>query len=837
MANNYGTVGATLLANGYQPIPIDPHSKRVSIAGWSTTEINEKTVANWQKTHARYGVGIRTAYTPAIDIDIKNEAASVAVETAIRALLSCEAPIRIGLPPKRLLLCRTDTPFRKIKREFTDTDGQLHAVEILGNGQQFVAFNIHPDTKKPYLWGLDDPTNLPASELPTIDSMLALRIIDAAEAALKKLGWRVVDGSSRVAPAVNTNDALGTFKPKLTITPEKIDAVLESIPNDHLLHYDTWAMVGMGLWHQFDGSREGYQKWVDWSSTGPKHNETEMPAKWKSFSSVGVTAPVTFASVLHLASTVASKASEEARRDLIDRLQHAPSALAIADIVKEIKNSNNIVGLHREDLINKLVKAYKRVGVDASKVAVKRELLVKNKGSSAITDLEIALADRVLAEHFDHGDQLLSVAGECWIYDAGVWRLADVEVIRLKVLRVLQTMKESSDPAYLKLLQATQEAKRDDRMLSLVNTVTDILLLQRAKDSHTDPLNLRASHYQPVVNCKNGELWIDKTGTIEFRDHFTGNFLTSQLACDYDPLADCPEFTKALERAFSKCDDPEAVISHWLEVMGLIIQPVRAEAMWVLMKGPGGNGKSFLMEVISRLIGSSAYAGSVSDLGGKNGINAHFTASLVGKLLFLDDDLKTGTVLPDDWLKKLSEPKLLTANPKYGRTFEFTSRAIAVILTNPWPSTGDVSVGMQRRAQVFEMTNVLDISERDPALAGHIVEHELPGVLNLLLSGLGRVLQRGHKLDPPQECLEARTHWLNAGNPTARFLHERVARETGSLVSLEVLYDAYKAWVYDSDDHVKMIGRNSFYQIIENAGYLTTRCAGGKKVRNVSLKK
>ena len=63
---------------------------------------------------------------------------------------------RIGLPPKRAFLFRTQVPFRKIVavlKHPEDTDFKLrHRIEVLGVGQQVVVDGVHPDTRKPYLW-------------------------------------------------------------------------------------------------------------------------------------------------------------------------------------------------------------------------------------------------------------------------------------------------------------------------------------------------------------------------------------------------------------------------------------------------------------------------------------------------------------------------------------------------------------------------------------------------------------------------------------------------------------------------------------------------------------
>ena len=100
--------------------------------------------------------------TPAIDIDVRRLDAAEAVEALAYRVLG-QAPVRIGLAPKRLLVYRAATPFPKLKSGLFVMPGDLcdepgykpHAVEILGDGEQFVAFGTHPGTGRPYHW-LDD---------------------------------------------------------------------------------------------------------------------------------------------------------------------------------------------------------------------------------------------------------------------------------------------------------------------------------------------------------------------------------------------------------------------------------------------------------------------------------------------------------------------------------------------------------------------------------------------------------------------------------------------------------------------------------------------------------
>ena len=81
----------------------------------------------------------------------------------------------------------------------------------------------------------------------------------------------------------------------LDLSEAEVESVLERWPAEPL-DYDGWAEVGMALYHQFEGSDEGYRRWVSWSEKSPKHNSREMRTKYRSFG--GRARPKTMASII-----------------------------------------------------------------------------------------------------------------------------------------------------------------------------------------------------------------------------------------------------------------------------------------------------------------------------------------------------------------------------------------------------------------------------------------------------------------------------------------------------------------------------------------------------------
>jgi AAA domain len=135
---------------------------------------------------------------PTLDVDILDEEAAQIVEATVRQCLEDNGQIlvRVGLPPKRAILLRTDKPFRKIIRKLTAPDGTVHKIEVLGDGQQLAVAGVHPDTNKPYVWmGGRSPVNTARDLLPSAEDIAT--ILNLCVDELKtRLGWAETEGAT-----------------------------------------------------------------------------------------------------------------------------------------------------------------------------------------------------------------------------------------------------------------------------------------------------------------------------------------------------------------------------------------------------------------------------------------------------------------------------------------------------------------------------------------------------------------------------------------------------------------------------------------------------------------
>ena len=180
--------GSVLIDNGYQVVPILPNKKYPGVRGWEQLNTTKDDLTKYASNgYARGGVGVLAKHTPGIDIDILDSSIVDQVVDHVGGMLG-EIMLRVGLPPKTLIPCQCNEPFTKVSsRVWVDFLGDRHKLEILGDGQQWVAYGMHPDTGEPYQWGDGGVTSVPREELPVLDHTMAVEMVEWFEGQCP--GW------------------------------------------------------------------------------------------------------------------------------------------------------------------------------------------------------------------------------------------------------------------------------------------------------------------------------------------------------------------------------------------------------------------------------------------------------------------------------------------------------------------------------------------------------------------------------------------------------------------------------------------------------------------------
>jgi P4 family phage/plasmid primase-like protien len=416
--------------------------------------------------------------------------------------------------------------------------------------------------------------------------------------------------------------------------------------------------------------------------------------------------------------------------------------------------------------------------LNESKADVQKDFEAIIPDRIVLKDLDVRLSYEILDEHYCSGDHLVFSADQnFWVFDTTHWRKINQSVIENQALEIIKQHK------------ANNKKETKGAISYILSQVMKVLKAEVSRDINLfDPKFGLSS----VINTKNYEIWVQPNGEIELTDHQPKSYLTKCLGVEYDPKATCPEFDTTIAEIFKTHPDRADTIEHLWELIGYTLQPIKNIAIWVLFHGGGSNGKSTILKVIAALLDDFVLEKAIADI--STAKNNHALAELPGKLALIDDDLASRIVLPDSAIKKLSENKMLSANPKGLPEYKFKNTAICYIAANSWPQTQDLSKGLSRRALVFEFNNTFDPKTMDHDLPKRIIENELPGVLNKALEGYKRLRKRGH-FNQSKSCKKAVKTWFKNSNQMLQFLSECYRRKEKSIIVFNTLWDNYTLWI------------------------------------------
>lgn len=312
--------GAALIDNGYNIIPIQVGKKAPGFDGWQKARSTKPQLEDWLKNGHRWsGVGILTRHTPAIDIDVLDEDVADKIEEWVRFNIG-DTPVRVGRAPKRLMMFRTDEPFRKMRSSvYRDQFGDKHQIEILCDGQQFVAYHKHPDTGKPYKWPNEDenPLNVRAPDLDTLNADQVGELFAYFDELAEKEGWVVEKSARQQAKQLDADNPFLEDSAPVDITDNELRARLLLVPNPD--DYDTWLHVGFALYHQYDGDELGRQFWHEWAETADNYDGDALDRRWDGFKVEGKRkAPITARYILRLSKEAVESTAQALTIELRD---------------------------------------------------------------------------------------------------------------------------------------------------------------------------------------------------------------------------------------------------------------------------------------------------------------------------------------------------------------------------------------------------------------------------------------------------------------------------------------------------------------------------------------
>ena len=242
------------------------------LKGWeflALTKTPEALIENVWSNYPGCGVGIACgghSRVIGVDIDVLDAEIAGAIRRKVEEMLGETPLVRVGKAPKVLLVYRCTEKMSKLSYQ---------PIEVLADGQQFVAYGVHPDTGLPYTWPVESPTETPLDSLPLVTPQ---QVEEAIKAAFELIPEEL---RARRLSAVSANAEKTTSHETAAATPEAIREALQHIPNPDL-PWDDWKRVLMATFASSNGDEGAYFEFLTWSRRSGKHSDEATRREWTS---------------------------------------------------------------------------------------------------------------------------------------------------------------------------------------------------------------------------------------------------------------------------------------------------------------------------------------------------------------------------------------------------------------------------------------------------------------------------------------------------------------------------------------------------------------------------
>ncbi len=769
--NHFQKQGRALLGNGYLIVPIKPGEKRPALPNWQTSRLGAGDLSRYPGN----GVGVLCGQGAhpicAIDIDTTDEALAQRFVGWCRSNLgdTCE---RVGNAPKILLTYRAAAEgWGKVTGAwFSDELGEEHRLEVLGKGQQFVAYHIHPDTGRPYEWidlfgGLEA---MRADELPIIteDKVVeAMRVFErmAEEAGLVRRGT----GGGSSAP-----------KPPKDRTPAEDDDFFGRVNEAAMSSLRSWVPVLFPCAREYQGGFRvssvdlGRHLEEDLSLVPDgivdfgvadmgddrqgKRTPIDVVMEWsvKLFDEPFDAPSTPFDAALWLCECM-DTAKEDLgfglRRQREKAAERSAKRMALDALRVKVAECDDTI-LLLEDIAAKAREVIADVPALRAEVAdlIKTRYREITKKALPSADLSKALrepaaptvrARRPLTE-FGNAERMLDKYGQGLMYvpEVGSWycwtgiywrRAPDVEIehyAKETVKALVNEIGDHPEPAeFFKFCAISQQAKMVRNMVTLAQSDPRVMVPAGELD--------RLPH---LMGAQNGVIDL-RTGELLAPDPDLR--ITKVAGCDYVPGAKADLFRRTVADVFN--DEPE-MIAFFQRVVGYAAMGQPNQDVMVIPHGNGSNGKSTVLGAVRTAFGGYAKAAEansfVSDSkgGGNAGGAREDLLRLKGSRFVYVNEPDENSELREGAVKAMTGGDAITARGLYSKeTVEIVPSWVVFMPTNHKPIVKGSDNGIWRRLMLIPFNRNFDADKtitKDPEREEKL-QAEIEGILAWIVEG------------------------------------------------------------------------------------------------------
>jgi putative DNA primase/helicase len=355
----------------------------------------------------------------------------------------------------------------------------------------------------------------------------------------------------------------------------------------------------------------------------------------------------------------------------------------------------------------------------------------------------------------------------------------------------------------------TQTAPGIAAMLALAGTEPGIAL---------SPAELDADPH--LLNVANGTLDL-RTGRL--RPHDPADLLTKICGAAYRPDAEAAEFVTFLDRV-----QPDPAMRDFLaRLFGHALLGKVVEHVLAILYGVGANGKTTLVEAVSRVFGDYARPVDPGLLIDRGDVHPTGTAALFGLRLAVTHETDAGRRLAEGTVKRLTGGDKITARRMREDFWDFDPSHSIVMHTNHKPVVTGTDEGIWRRLRFVPFDVVIPEDDRDGKLPERLAL-EADGILAWVVAGYGQWQDRG--LAEPKQVTTATQAFRGESDMLGLFLAERCRVDAGQFATVQSshLFAEWCDWC--KRENVDAGTQTAFSRELTDRGYDKKKDGNGRMV-------
>lgn len=415
--------------------------------------------------------------------------------------------------------------------------------------------------------------------------------------------------------------------------------------------------------------------------------------------------------------------------------------------------------------------------------------------------------------------------GTWFVWNKRVWDDRDQSIVSSMYKAVIKNIFDEGSAIARVAANRLQSAARIDAMLRLASRERGVAI--REEELDPDPYTL---------NCQNGVVDL-RTG--ELLPHNPKALHSKITAIEYKKDAKAPRFFSFLNEVFSGNTEIINMIQRWF---GYSATGDMSAQVFMIFYGSGANGKSTLVELVSRVLGDYSKPAPpdtfIQKIGGSGIPND--IAALRGARLVTTTETETNAKLAESRVKSMTGGDRVSARYMRGEFFEFWPSWKIVISTNHRPRIQGSDYGIWRRIALVPFDFVAAGDKLDPNLAKTLWE-EREGVLNWIVEGAVKWYQDGagrNGLMIPGTVTVNTQEYREDEDLITRFITQGclkrgddnwLKQKTKRITSKE-LYQAFVRWAEgEGEKYASQMQHTSFSRALSDRGYKSVRGTHGTR--------